>query len=268
MGMSYVDLTRQVIAGQLDGAEARVKDAIRVAPATIRRAVQEWVDRQAGGLGVLVPDGLVDEVADLIITAAIEALEHCLATILILRICNAYLGSPDRLRAMAASFGDISGSAENLQIKKDQLDGLMSWDHPPASRSYEYSIDDQVRAVGLIPEKLGGVAGVLRTHADDIESFYLNLAGLVGGTVLAIGGVVTAILSLVGAALSAPTGVGPVIGIISAALSAVIAVAGVGMAGISALQLFLSAMQGSANKLDALLTSMPKWEAPRFAIVQ
>ncbi|MDU0366961.1 hypothetical protein AB0O16_04060 [Microbacterium sp. NPDC089180] len=266
--MSYVDLTRQVIAGQLDDAEAKVRGAISSAPASIRRAVQKWVDEQAHGLGVLVPDGLVDQVADIIISVALDALEQCLDTIAVLRVCNAYLGSPDRLRNMASTIGDISGSAENLQIKKDQLDGLMSWDDGKASKVYEYGIDDQVRALGVLPGKLGGVAGVLRTQADDIESFYLNLAGLVGGTVLAIGGVVTAILSLIGGALSSPTGVGAVVGLIGAALSAVLALAGVGMAGISALQLFLSAMQGTSNKLDDLLSSMPAWDPPRFAIVQ
>lgn len=55
---------------------------------------------------------------------------------------------------------------------------------------------------------------------------------------------------------------------VGGALSLVMSAAGVIAAGISALQLFLAASQGSANKLNDLITAMPEWKAPSFAIVQ
>lgn len=266
--MSYVDTTRSIIRTQLDSIEQRVRAAKAAAPSAIRSAVQEWVDRQAGGLGVLVPDGLVDEVADILISAAIDALDESLATIAALRIANEMLGSPDKMRAMADSLGDIAGASDNLQIRKDQLPGLLAWDDGTPSRTYEFSIDDQVRAISEIAGNVSSVGGVLRTHADDIESYYLNLAGVVVGAIAAIGGLIAAILSLVAGALTAGTGIGAVLGIIAGALSLVLAAVGLGVAGISALQLFLAASQGNANKLNDLITAMPEWKAPSFAMVQ
>lgn len=266
--MSYVDTTRAIIRIQLNDIERRVREARAKAPAVLRAAVQEFVDRQAGGLGVLVPDGLVDELADIVISAALAALDQSLETIAALREANEMLGSPDKMRSMAGVLDGIASASDNLQIRKDQLPGLLAWDDGTPSRTYEFSIDDQVRAVSEIAGNVSSVSGVLRTHADDIESYYLNLAGLVVGAVIAIGGLIAAILSFAGGALTAGTGIGAVLGIIGGALSLVMSAAGVIATGISALQLFLAASQGSANKLNDLITAMPEWKAPSFAIVQ
>jgi hypothetical protein len=266
--VSYVDTIRNGIQDKLEDAEGQVQDAKKEAPGRIHDAVNEWVDKQAWGLGALVPDGLVDEVADLITGAALDALDECLETIATLQEANEMLGSPDRLRAMAESLGDVASASENLQIHKDDLDGWLSWDDGAPSKMYDAAIDSQVTALAHIAPKISGVAGVLKTHADDIESYYLDLAGVVGGAVVAIIGVVGAVLSLVVGALTSETGIGAVLGIIGAALGLVTAVAGVGLAGISAIQLFLASTQGTAGKLDDLLTSMPEWKKPRFAIVQ
>ncbi len=60
------------------------------------------------------------------------------------------LGSPDKMRSMAGVLDGIASASDNLQIRKDQLPGLLAWDDGTPSRTYEFSIDDQVRAVSEI----------------------------------------------------------------------------------------------------------------------
>lgn len=268
--MSYVDFIRESIRGKLDESEQLVNDTIAVAPSRIRQAVHAVVDAYGHGAGKLIPDYVVDLIADAIIAAALESLNSCLDRIAVMREANEYLGSPDTLREMAEVFGAIGADASNMQINKDDLEGYMTWDAGRPSKEYENAIEAQITALAGIEPKMSGVKGVLRTHADDIENYYLELLALVGGAVMAIGGLVAAILSLVGAALSAvPTaGAGAVVGIIAAALSLVLAVVGLVVSGIAAVQLLVAANQGAANKLDALQIGTLVWEKPAFAQIQ
>lgn len=263
--MSYVDQLREQITSLLDDAEQKVRDADKTAPPQIREAVQYAVDHAGYGLGRLVPDSWVDEVCDILISSVHDTLDDCLKRIAVLREAAAYLGSPDLMRSMGDTFGDIGTAAENLQISKDDLAGYMSWDDLPASRQYEVSIEDQITALARVSPAVSSIKGVLRTHADDIENYYLALLQLVVSSVGAILGVVAAILSLVAGAITIETGVGPVLGIIGAALSLVVSLVSLVSAGIAAVQLLVQQAQGSANKLDALSTQMVEWKVPSFA---
>ncbi|MCI1018577.1 hypothetical protein HWD99_08085 [Microbacterium sp. C5A9] len=266
--MSYVDVLREQIIIQLDEAEIRVRDAIRVAPGLIRRAVEAAANHYLGTVAVLIPDAAIDWLADQITSAALAALQDCLVRIAVLREAAAYLGSPDELRAVAEKLGDIGGSATAMDINKDALDGLMSWDDGEPTRRYEVAVENQIDDLAKVAPAMSSLKDVLRTHADDIETYYLELLALVTGAVAAILGVVAAILSLIAGALTFETGVGPVIGIIAAALSLVTAMLGVVVSGIAAVQLFVSSTQGTSNKLDALQIDMLEWRKPSFAQIE
>nr|WP_201470442.1 hypothetical protein [Microbacterium hydrocarbonoxydans] len=265
---SYVDILREQIISQLDQAEDRVDHAIRVAPGLIRTAVEAAANHYLGTIAVLIPDPVVDWVAEQITGAALDALRDCLVRIAILREAAAYLGSPDDLRAVAEKLGDIGGSASAMDINKDALDGLMSWDDGEPTRRYETAVENQIQDLAKVAPAMSSIKDVLRTHADDIENYYLQLLALVMGAVAAILGVVAAILSLIAGALTFETGVGPVIGIIAAALSLVVAMVGVVTSGIAAVQLFVTSTQNTSNKLDAIQIDTLEWRKPSFAQIE
>lgn len=265
---SYVDQMRAEIRRLLDESEQRVLETKRVAPGIIRRTIRVLFEQHTGLIAHVVPDWWIERAADIVVEYALEALDACLDTIRVLRVANEFLGSPDRMRAMGDTFQTVADTAENLWISKGDLQGWVTWDAGAPTKRYEAAIEDQSKALAVIAPKAAELKEVLRTHADDIESYYVNLLGVVVGSVAAIGGVIAAILSLIAAAVTVETGIGPVLGIIAAALSLVLAIVGVGVAGISAVQLFLANAQGTANKLDTLTQNIPKWEIPPFAIVQ
>lgn len=265
---SYVDILRDQIVTQLDMAETRVENAIQVAPGLIRRAVEAAANHYFGTIAVLIPDPVVDWVAEQITDAALAALRDCLVRIAVLREAAAYLGSPDELRAVAETLGTIGGASAAIDVNKDDLDGLMSWDDGEPTRRYEVAVENQQRDLGQVAPALDGLKDVLRTHADDIENYYLALLALVVGAVSAILGVVGAILSVIAGALTFETGVGPVLGIIAACLSLVTAMIGVVVSGIGAVQLFVQSTQATANKLDAVQIDALEWDQPSFAQIE
>lgn len=130
------------------------------------------------------------------------------------------------------------------------------------------AIEDRVKALARIQPAASSVKDVLRQHADDIENYYLALLGLVVGLVTAVLGVIAAILSLIAAVLLIETAVGTVIAVIGAALSALVALGGLAVSGISAVQLLVTSIQGAANKLDKMPSSMVEWKKPSFAEIE
>lgn len=267
--MSYVDILRDEIVAHLDDAERRVRDAIRTLPAQLRAAVKKAADDAFGGAGrYLIPDDVVKWIADQVVAAALEALDECLKHIEVYREAAAFLGSPDQLRAAAEMFGTIGDQATALQIRKDDLEGYLTWDDGMPTKRYAAAIEDQITALARIQPAMASVKGVLRQHADDIENYYLALLGLVVGLCTAILGVVAAIISLIAAILLIETVIGTVIAVIGAALSLVFALGGLAVSGISAVQLLVSSTQGAANKMDAMPSSMVEWKKPSFAEIQ
>lgn len=266
--MSYVDDLRNTMTDMLNRAETEVEQTIQTAPAEIRRAIHRVADSSFHGAGRLIPDYVVDGVADLVIEAALAALNDCLARIAVYREAVAFMGSPDNLRKFGQTLETMGHNAENLQIQKDYLDGYLTWDDGIPSETYALAIDAQVEALARVDPALTGVKEVLRTHADDIESFYLDLLAAVGGLVVAVGGVVAAILSLIAGALTFETGAGPIIGIIGAALSLVVSLGGLVVSAIGAVQFIVAVTQGASAKLDAMDAEMVDWAVPRFAQIQ
>ncbi|MBS1908200.1 MAG: hypothetical protein JST33_16930 [Actinobacteria bacterium] len=267
--MSYVDVLRDEIVVHLDDAERRVRDAIRTLPAQLRAAVKKAADDAFGGAGrYLIPDDVVKWIADQVVAAALEALEECLKHIEVYREAAAFLGSPDQLRAAAEMFGTIGDHAAALQIRKDDLEGYLMWDDGMPTKRYEAAIEDQITALARVQPAASSVKDVLRQHADDIENYYPQLLGLVAGLAVAILGVVAAIVSLVAAVLLIETVVGTVVAAIGAALSLVVALGGLAVSGISAVQFLVTSIQGAANKLDAMPSSMVEWKKPSFAEIK
>ncbi|MDL5352874.1 hypothetical protein [Microbacterium sp. zg-YB36] len=260
--MSYVDDIRENNEDQLDTAVKAIDGAAVAAPPLIRKGLQEWVDRQAFGLGSLVPNGWVDEAADIVVAAVDEVLDYCRESVAILREANRYLGSPDTLRAVADRLNELASKADEIQITKSTMPGLLSWVDPPASQTYGFAVDDQAKPLGRVSSTATTIAGAIDQHADDIENYYLQLAAVIVGAVLTMLGVVAAILGLVGALPTAGVSLAvSVVGLISA-------VAGIATSAIAIVQLFQSSTQANRGKLDALPNTITEWEAPGFALVQ
>lgn len=260
--MSYVDTIRDTNDALLLQADQAVDDVKASAPDDIRAGIQEWVDRQAFGLGQLVPNGLVDEGADIVIDVVMFILEQCEQAIAELREANGYLGSPETLRAMADKLGEIGTAAEGITIDKSRLAGWMSWDDPPASRSYDGSIDTQADSLARVTAAASSIGGALDQHANDIENYYLQLAAIVIGGLMTILGVVAAILGLIGAL---PTGG---VSLAASIIGVVTAVGGLITAAIGIIQMFVQSTQGTAGKLDSLPDTITEWTVPAFAIVR
>lgn len=260
--MSYVDTIRDTNESLLRTAQASVDTASVTCPGLIRPALQDWVDRQANGLGVLVPDGWVDEAADVIITIVQTVLNRCSDVIEAHRLANAFLGSPDRLREVADALGDLAARADAVQINKSDLAGWAAWDDPPASNVYGAATDDQRDPLSRISVAAGSIAGAIDQHANDIENYYLQLAMTVAGAVVTILGVVSAIIGLIAAIPTAGASLAAsVVGLIAAVVGLIPMVIGI-------IQMSIAATQGTASKLDALPSQITEWKAPVFAIVQ
>lgn len=260
--MSYVDTIRDSNEALLSQAQSAVDSASRNCPGLIRPALQQFVDHQAYGLGRLVPDGWVDEAADILIEGVQYVLDYCVQVIQAHRILNEYLGSPETLRAAADLLGDLASRAEAIQIDKSTLPGWMSWDDLPASNAYSGGIDAQLEPLSRVSTTASSIGSALDQHANDIENYYLQLAAIIVGAVTTILGVVGAILGIIAAV---PTGgvslAGSIVGLVAA-------VVGLVSMGIGIVQMFTAATQGTQSKLDSLPATITTWEAPPFAIVQ
>lgn len=260
--MSYVDSIREVNETLLNTAQKAVDAAAHICPGLIRPAIQEWADRQGFGLGSLIPDGWVDKAADVVIAAVKSALDRCTELVELLNMANNYLGSPDRLRAVADKLNDLGGKAEAIELKLDVLEGWASWHDLPTSKLYEAAITDQATEISKVPKWVGEIAKGIDQHANDIENYYLELAQVSLGGVQAVLGVVTAVLGL---AAAIPTGglslAATIVGVVSSLM-------GVAQALIGVVQMAVSNSQNVAAKLDSLQLDLEDWDVPRFAIVQ
>lgn len=260
--MSYVDTMRETNEDVLDTAVDVVDAAAAVVPGMVRKGLQEYVDQQAFGLGRMVPDGWVDEAADAVIWAANEVFEECREALEQLRDVNRYLGSPEALRQVAEELGKVAQKAENIQITKSLMPGLMSWDDPPASRAYDLATDDQKDPLSRVTSTANDIASTIKQHADDIESYYVSLGLLIASAVGTIGGAVTAVLGACSSIATGPAGVAVAI------IGIVVAVAGIAGLIISLLQLQQTSTQSTRSKLDGLPGKITEWKKPGFVQVQ
>jgi len=260
--VSYVDVIRGNNDTQLLRADEAIGGVAVVAPPLIRAGLQQWVDRQALGLGMLVPNGWVDEAADYMVAVVRELLDYCRDSVSVLREANSYLGSPDSLRAVADTLAELASKADEIQFIKAGMPGLLSWSDPPASEVYQHTVDDLAEPLGRVSSTATTIAGAIDQHADDIENYYLQLAGVIIGAVLTILGIAAAILGVIGAL---PTGgvslAASIVGLVSA-------VAGIATGAIAGVQLFQTVAQGTRGKLDALNAEITEWGVHPFAQIQ
>lgn len=263
--MSYVDLLRETITVQLDITEQCVRAAKSAAPGLVRYSVEAIIRNRVGPAAVVIPDDAFDWIADQVTVAVQAALDTCLEYIASLREMAQFLGSPDELRTAAESLGELHDSASQLKIRKDDLDGYNSWFDDP-SQYYENALEEQMDKLSELLEPLDTLKQVLRTHADQIENYYLELTTLVLGAGAAIAGLVVAILGLIEAA--AASGPGSLLGVSAATISLVEAALGAVAAALSLLQILMKSAQDSSSKLDALDATPLVWEKPDFAQIQ
>lgn len=260
--MSYVDDIRERNEDQLDRAIDAINGAASVAPPLVRQGLQQWVDRQAFGLGVLVPNGWVDEAAGYVIAAVDEVLDYCRDSVALMREANRYLGSPDSLRTVAGALEALAAKADGIQITKSTMPGLVSWDDPPASNTYAFAIDDQEEPLNRVASTATAIAGAIDQHANDIEDYYLQLATAIIGAVVTIIGVVSAVLGIVGAL---PTGgvslVGSILGVITAVAGVVTTVIGI-------VQMVIASTRGTQDKLGGLPGEITEWKKPGFVQIR
>lgn len=262
--MSYVDLLRETITVQLDLTEDCVRAAKSVAPGLVRYAVEAIIRNRVGPAAVVIPDDAFDWLADQVTVAVQAALDTCLEHIASLREMAQFLGSPDELRAAADVLEGIGDAATALEIRPMDLEGHLTWKDGDSKR-YDGEVYFQHENVERVPEAMVTFEDVLRTHADEIESYYLELSSLALGGAASIAGLVGTILGLIEAA--AASGPGSLIGIVGAAFSLVEAALGLVVSAISVLQILVKSTQDSASKIDALDFEVFVWEAG-FAQIQ
>lgn len=264
--MSYVDDLRETMLDQLDEAEECVRQAMRVAPDLIRVAVEVFINTRLGTVAPAIPDVLIDWLVEQLTTMVLAVLEQCLEYIDVLREMTQFLGSPDELRSAAAALDGIGDAVAHLKISADDLEGYMTWDDLPASRAYEVAISEQPDNLARVESAMTVFEDVLRTHADDIENYYVQLTLLCEGATAAIFGVVGAIFSLVAAV--AASGPAAIAGVWGAVISFLITLGGVATAAISTMQILITSTQSTENKINAVDFTVIRWEGPRFAQIQ
>lgn len=256
--MSYVDLLRETITSQLDATEQCVRAAKSAAPGLVRYAVEAIIRNRIGPAAVVIPEDVIDGLTEQVTIAVQAALDTCLEHIASLREMAQFLGSPDELRDAADVLQSVGDAATGLEIRPMDLEGHLTWDDGDSKR-YDGEVYYQHKNVERVPEAMVTFEEVLRTHADEIESYYLELSSLVAGGAMSIVGLVVAILGLIEAA--AASGPGSLIGIVGAAFSLVEAALGVVVSAISVLQILVKSAQDSASKLDALDFEVFVWQA-------
>ncbi|QIM17667.1 hypothetical protein G7066_01220 [Leucobacter coleopterorum] len=144
-------------------------------------------------------------VAQTVITPLISLARNCVHAfrdaIAFWRVEIAFAGSPDNLRA-AADLID----AKLVKVAKEFSPTLVlskipsaldsNYSDGKASEMYEHAIDGRDAAVLAIADHSSPVVSGLRTLADGIESYYLEVMGMVGGAILTISGIVLALLTV------------------------------------------------------------------------
>lgn len=252
--MSYVDALVGAMESRLNSAEDALDTLEQEGPDFIRHLVDNYSPGPVPAS--MVPGWVKDKIADLLITTLLEGIEYARKSIAFQRGMVRSFGSPDALRAAADVINSQVNKASGdlaIQVRAEALKGMnpANWGGD-AQYLYTQGFDGQNDAVGRVKEFGSGLEDVLRSMADAIESFYIELT-------IVVAGVVGAILGVVVAALTVATVVIAVLSIIAAVLAALAAIGGL-------IAMIVTLTQNNQNATAALETKLDPWPKTQFSI--
>lgn len=248
--MSLVDVICDTMRGQLDQADNVLTGLEILAPGATRDLANLSLKPFP-----LAGQAVEDELARILLKQVRDAIAHLREYIPVLREMVNSFGSPDRLREAASQLssdvGDASGTL-SAAMGSGHLQGLRpsNWSGS-AAEEYVIGFPGQPDAVDRIAGYSASLHDALRSLADGIEQFYLELA-------IAVTGLLTAVIGLAVAIPEAAT----VAGIPLAIGTAVVAQLGVNAALLSLGAVFLTLTQTVGNSLDSLDMEFAPWPTP------
>jgi len=251
--MSYVDVLTAQMQARLDNADDALNMLEKYGPDVIRHLVNTNLAT------IMVPPWGKDKIADLLISKLMSGIKYARKAIVFQRTMVRAFGSPDALRAAAAVINSQVNKAAGdlaLDVREENLDGMSpsSWSGD-AQYKYSQAFDGQRDAVTRINEFGSALEDALRSMADTIEAYYVELTIVILGIVGAIVGFVLAILEAAGV-VTIPVAVLTVIG---ACLSAAAALAAL-------IAMIVTLSQNNANAIAPLEAELDPWPATAFSI--
>jgi len=206
-----------------------------------------------------VPEVAKNRIADLLITDLMESIQFTRDAVKQMEKYAHMLGSPDALRAAASTIENSIDTASGdlaSDMRPDSLKAMMDdskW-AGGASQLYAKSFIDQNDAASRIATYGAVMEDSLGKLADGIEQFYVELA-------VAVATFVAAILTAIGAIITAATVVGAPFGIGLAIAACVSALASLG----SVIAMWITISQEVSDDIGGLHSHLKPWPTAQFA---
>jgi hypothetical protein len=248
--MSYVDAICDTMRSQLDQAEKVLDGLELLAPTVVRELVNLYLKPWP-----LVPQFVEDRIAALVLKEVLAGIAYFRKYLPVLRDAVNSLGSPDHLRLAASTLSnDVSDASTAMAAAMDSgyLLGMResNWSGP-AAEGYALTFPGQPDAADRISEFSDKLHDALRSLADGIEQFYVELAIAVASFLGAVIGYALAIAEAAGV-ITIPVAVGQVV---AASIALGVSVLAVGA-------MFLTLSQTVNNQIDTLNDDVPAWPTP------
>ena len=248
--MSYVDVLCDTMRDQLESADDTLDDLAVKAP-----GIAEVLADLACKPFPNTPQFIEDRIATLLLEQIREAIDYSRnCTAAATKLVNSF-GSPDALRAAADVLsGSVSVPSDNLSIAMDPayLLGMRedNWTGGGAE-GYSLAFAGQPGAVDVVSDYSEKLHDALRSLADGIEQFYIELG-------IAVTTLVSAIIALVVAIITAAT----MVGIPVAVGSAVVAQLSLNTSIMALLAMILTVTQTVGNAIDKINEDVVDWPTP------
>lgn len=205
----------QMILDGCDTSEQVIRAAVTGAPYVIRAAIDSHI------LTKFLPGFAKQKLVDLAMAAVKKVADVMFDALALFRLYARSVGRPSLLRAAAETLSarvQTAGTNLGTAMTPTALRALDddAWDSP-AKTSYSTAFSEQTRSTDRIPEVSRDLELTLNNMADSIEGFFVELQWSLLGFGLAAVGLGIAIAS-------APTGVGPIIGLVVTILGVIQAI--------------------------------------------
>lgn len=248
--MSYVDLICDTMRAQLTQAEKALDGLEMLAPTIVRELVNLYLKPFP-----LVPQFVEDRIAALLLKEVLAGIAYFRKYLPILRDMVNSLGSPDQLRLAASTLSsDVSDASTAMAAAMDSgyLLGMReaNWSGA-AAEGYRLAFPGQPDATDRISEFSDKLHDALRSLADGIEQFYVELAIAVVTFLGAVIGYVVAIIEAAGV-ITIPVAIGQAVAANLALVASLLAVGA----------MFLTISQTVNNQIDTLNDDVPAWPTP------
>lgn len=253
--MSYVDDLKQQMQSMLEGAATSVAGFRVMALPAILAAHQTM---RAANL----PEGVISGLVNAAYEATEMALKECTEQIVIMSIAVEAIGSPDSIRAIAATFQQTGGSLDDLsgKVLRDELEGSLNWWGGGISGHYDSAIERHREQLAGVSTDIESVGEALFLYADSMEDFALGLLGAAAGLV----GAVASVIAEIGGIIIALTGVLAVPGLIVALAGGLGSLASSAAAVAGLLQVFLTNSHAASEQLRAIQRVDLEWGESKF----